>query len=96
MPCRLERRIFLLFGFISSCSIYLSLFYSSSGLCSAGFYGGVGWQLLGRLSTLGARFGVYELSCAFITGAESLATWLASEYVVSLYVQIINGLSLNV
>jgi hypothetical protein len=27
---------------------------------------------------------------------ESLATWLASEYVVLLYVQVINGLSLNV
>ena len=69
MPRRLGRQIVLMFGFISSRAIYLSLFYSSSGLCSAGFYGGVGWQLLGRLSTLGARFGVYELSCAFITGA---------------------------
>eukprot|EP00249_Psilotum_nudum_P012588 c23871_g1_i1 orf=184-1323(+) len=36
---------------------------SSSGL--QGFYGGVGWVLLGRLPVLGVRFGVYELLAAF-------------------------------
>ncbi|KAL2652378.1 hypothetical protein R1flu_020506 [Riccia fluitans] len=35
----------------------------SSGF--TGLYGGVGWQLLGRLPALGVRFGVYELMTAF-------------------------------
>lgn len=33
----------------------------------SGFYGGLGWHLLGRLPALGTRFGVYELCCAFTT-----------------------------
>ncbi|KAG6552698.1 hypothetical protein Mapa_005645 [Marchantia paleacea] len=41
----------------------------SSGI--TGLYGGVGWQLLGRLSSLGLRFGVYELMTAFYADGRS-------------------------
>jgi hypothetical protein len=37
-------------------------------LATPGFYGGAGWQVLGRLPVLGVRFGAYEIITAYITG----------------------------
>ncbi|KAL3688174.1 hypothetical protein R1sor_014483 [Riccia sorocarpa] len=62
----------------------------SSGF--TGLYEGVGWQLLGRLPTLGVRFGVYELMTAFysdgrgdnhVTLSESFLAGLAAGAVES-------------
>jgi len=65
-------------------SILASEIRSTFGV--SGFYGGVGWQLLGRLSTLGARFGVYELSCAFITdGRTSHQVTISEAFLAGLF-----------
>ncbi|CAK9214675.1 unnamed protein product [Sphagnum troendelagicum] len=44
-----------------------------------GAYGGAGWQLLGRLPVLGARFGVYQLSSAFVTDGRGSNDMTVSE-----------------
>lgn len=45
---------------------------------NAGLYSGLGWLTLGRISGVGARFGVYEILTAFYKGTNSVLKFSSS------------------
>lgn len=77
-PSQVVNRVFRFSGYSGFANLLFSLLLQAKMMycligsvflnTNAGLYSGLGWLTLGRISGVGARFGVYEILTAFYKG----------------------------